>query len=196
MTDKAVAVIEKKLMPVMKDIETLVVKDEKSEEKAGLMLSQLNLIGDKMKEAKAKVYDPAWATVVAIREEWKPKETLLKTAIDSVRAKMNKYRTEAKAIADAEAAKIEARIGEGKGKLKVDTAVRQIEQIDKPTGSVSTAAGVVKYKTTPNFEVMDMTMLPIKYHLSNDVEIRIQMKKGVKLPGVRYFTEEVPQNFR
>lgn len=198
MTNKEVSVIEKKLHPIIEKANELVVKDEKSEKLATEMLSQLNLVGDKMKEQKAKVYEPAYATVVAIREEWKPRETLLSSAIAVIRGKMTKYRTDAKAAADAEAAKIAARVGEGKGKLKVDTAVRQIEEIERPTGNVATDAGVVKYKTVPKFnpDTINMRLLPAQYHLPDLVAIRKAMLAGEKLPGVEYFTEEQPSNFR
>lgn len=198
MTKKEVAVIEKQMTPVeiKERAETLAVTDEKSEIRAAEMLSQFNLVGDWMKKDKAKEYDPAWATVVAIRARWKPKEDILTAAISLVRSKMNKYRTDAKAKADAEAAKIAERVGEGKGKFKVDTAVRKIEEIDRPAGAVATEAGVVKYKTTQKFEVMDVTMLPIEYILPDEVAIRKAMLEGKKLPGVRYFEEQIPVNFR
>jgi hypothetical protein len=196
MTNKDIAVIEKKLLPTIKEIERLTVVDEKSEIEASEMLSQLNLIGDSMKEKKAKVYDPAWQTVVAIRAEWKPREDMLSNAIDLIRGKLKKYRTDAKAAADAEAAKIADRVGEGKGKFKVETAVRKIEEIEQPTGSVATDAGIVKYKTVTKFEVTDMKALPIEYHIADEVAIRKAMLSGIKLQGVRYFTEEVPLNYR
>lgn len=196
MTNKEVAVIERKLNPIQEQIRDIEVIDEKSERQAAELLSKLNLVGDAMKEKKAKVYDPAWATVVAIRAEWKPKEEMLESAIKLIRRKMNDYRTEAKRIADEAAAKIAARVGEGKGKLKIDTAVRQIDEIDRPTGAVATTVGVVKYKTTPKFEVMDLTLVPIEYHLANEVAIRKAMLADQKLPGVRYFEEQVPLNFR
>lgn len=196
MTDKSIAVIEKKLLPTLKEVESLVVTDEKSEREAATLLSKLNLVGDSMKEKKAEIYDPAWATVVAIRAAWKPREDMLANAITIVRAKMNKYRTDAKAKADEEAAKIAARVGEGKGKLKVETAVKQMEAIEQPTGAVATSAGVVKYKTVPKFEVVSLKELPIKYHLANEVEIRKAMLAGIKLEGVRYFEEQVPVNIR
>lgn len=196
MTNKDVAMIEKKLSPIEEQAKALEVIDEKTEHQAATLLSQLNLVGDAMKERKAAVYDPAWQTVVAIRAEWKPKETMLEAAITLVRGKMNKYRTAAKAAADAEAAKIASRIGDGKGKLKIATAVKQIEAIEQPTGAVATSVGIVKYDTIEKFEVMDVTMLPVEYLLANEVLIRSAMRKGVKIPGVRYYEEQVPKNFR
>ncbi len=196
MTSKDVQVIEKKLSPIMAAVEKLEVKDEKSENQATEMLSQLNAVGDAMADKKAKVYDPAWATVVAIRAEWKPKETILEGAIKLIRSKMTKYRTAVQAEADAEEARIAARVKEGKGNLSVESAVRQIEAIDKPVATVTTGAGVVKYKPVPCFEVMDVTLLPAEFILPNEVLIRKAMNEGKEISGVRYFIEQRPINTR
>lgn len=196
MTTKDIQVIEKKLSPIMAAVEKLEVVDAHSEHEATEMLSQLNVVGDAMKDKKAAVYDPAWATVVAIRAEWKPKETLLESAIKLVRAKMTAYRTRVQAEADAEAAKIAARVKEGRGNLSVESAVKRMEAIEKPVEVVTTSAGVVKYKDHPCMEVMDMALLPIEYHIADEVAIRKLMAAGLKLPGVRYWIEQRPINTR
>lgn len=196
MSKNEIIAIEKKLGPTLKDVESIVVTDEASEKEATDILSRLNIIGDAMKAAKAKVYDPAWQTVVAIREEWKPKETKLESAVSLIRGKLSKYRTAAKAEADKKAAEIAARVGSGKGKLKVETAVKKMEGLDMQDGSVTSDAGVVKYKTVQKFKVIDLKLLPLDFHLADEVAIRKAMVAGQKLPGVEYSTEEVPMNFR
>lgn len=196
MTTKDVQVIEKKLSPIIAAAEKLEVTDEKSENDATLMLSQLNAVGDAMAEKKAKVYDPAWATVVAIRAEWKPKETILETAIKMIRRKMIAYRTAAQELIDTKEAHIAARVKEGKGNLSAESAVKQMENIEKPTDVVTTGAGIVKYKPVKCFEVMDVTLVPIEYHLIDEVAIRKAMNEGKEVAGVRYFIEQRPVNTR
>lgn len=209
---KEVAIVEKKLSPVNVAAEKLVVKDEKTKVEATTMLSELNKIGDLMKEKKAKVYDPAWATVVAIRAEWKPKEDMLAAAIALVRGKMTKYQTEQVRLAREEEAKIAARVGEGKGKLKVDTAVRQMENIDRPSDTVSTASGAVEFVDTPVVDIEPLRNIQlinfpgdslqqcIKAGLIvwDEVEVRRQVKaaKTSNIPGIVYRIEQRPKNFR
>lgn len=196
MTQKEVTVLEKKLVPIEDAAQDLVIKDDKTMEKAHTMLSQINTFKDEMEARKAKIYDPAWATVVAIRAAWKPQETKVEVLVKMIRSKMTVYQTEAKRKADTEAAKITDRIGEGKGKLKIDTAVRKIEEMDKPSESFATDSGVTKFKTVKKFEVMDMELLPMLYRLPNEPLIRKAMLEGHILPGVRYYEEQVPMNFR
>lgn len=196
MTNKEVAVIEKKLTPVMRDAQDLEIVNERTMVEATTMLSTLNKIGDAMKIEKDKTLRPALDTVAAIRAFWEKPEGMYKNAIALIRGKMTTYQTAAKATADAEAAKLAARVGEGKGKLKVETAVRKMEEIEKPIGSVATDAGMVKFKTVKKFEVMDLSMVPLKYHVADEVAIRKAMLAGIELTGVRYFEEEIPLNFR
>lgn len=188
--------LEKKVSPLVTKAEELVIESPKDMEVATEMLSKLNKLGDAAEEEKNKVMRPALDVVAAERKRWKPLETVLEGAIGIIRKKMSAYQTEAKRIADEKAKAIEARIGEGKGKLKLDTAVAQIDALDTPEEKVMTGAGSVKFRTDKKFEVVDISKLPVEYLLANEVAIRTAMKDGKEVPGVRYFTEEVPINHR
>lgn len=196
MTTKEVTVMEKKLSPMNEAAEDLIIKDEKTMVKATEMLSQINKIGDAMKAEKDKTMRPALDTVAAIRLQWRTIETRYESAIAIIRQKMTEYQTEKVRIRREEEAKIAARVGEGKGKLKVETAVRQMEEVEKPASTVTTDSGAVKFRAVKKFEVMDMTMLPMQYHLADEVAIRKAMLDGKQLPGVRYYEDQVPNNFR
>lgn len=194
--NKDVAVIEKKLSPMLKSAQDLEIVDEASKAQATVLLSNINKYGDAAEAEKEKVMRPALDTVNAIRAQWKPIETVVSNAVLIIRRKMTDYQTAAKKAADEEQQKIAARVGSGKGKFSVETAVKKIENIEQPKAHVSTDAGSIKFKTVKKFEVMDMTMLPIEYHLANEVAIRKAMSEGKELAGIRYFTEEVPLNYR
>lgn len=195
MSNKEIAILEKKMTPVTTSVLSLVVTDAETEHRGVELLSQLNKIGDVMKATKAKIYDPAWATVVAIREEWRPRESMLKEAIDAVRGKLTAYRTEV----EAKKAKILDRVGDGKGKLKLETAVNQVADLGAD-GAVQTEKGTVKYKTVKKFEITDILQLSTWNRgaaiIPNEIVIREAMKRGLELPGVRYFEEQVPTNYR
>ncbi len=116
--------------------------------------------------------------------------------INYLRTAMSDYQTEEKRVADEKAEKIAARVGDGKGKLKVETAVSQIEQIETPQKEVATEEGLVQFRTVQQFEVTDFALLPDDYKTANEVAIRKAMKDGIELPGVRYFEKQVPANYR
>lgn len=159
-------------------------------------LSVLNQTLDRLTEDKELLTKPINLLLKEIRGRYKPFEDKLEEAIAAVRKSMITYQTEQKRLAKIEEDKIINRIGEGKGKLKVETAIKKMEAVDKPDQKVSTDEGLVKFKTVKKFEVTDVSKLPVEFLLANEVAIRKAMTEGKEIAGVRYFTEEVPFNTR
>jgi len=194
---KDVTVIyEKKISPLAEQAKGIKISSEKEMKVAVETLSKLNQYLDAIEEEKNTVIAPAKAIIKREKERWATLEEMHEEAVATLRKKMSVYQTEKVAIQKAEEDKIEKRIGAGKGNLKLETAVKKIEELDKPEKKISTDAGLVKFETRKKFEVMDVTLLPVEYILPNEVAIRKAMKEGIELDGVRYFTEEVPVNYR
>ena len=160
------------------------------------VLSILNTKLDTLTADKETLTKPINEVLKTIRAKHKPFETKLEDAIAIIRTKMTKYQTEQRRIAEAKEDKIVSRIGEGKGKIKAETAIAQLENVAKPEDKVSTDEGMVKFKTVEKFEITNLAAVPVDFILPNETAIRNAMKLGKKLPGVRYYTEEVPMNFR
>jgi hypothetical protein len=193
---KVVATIEKDASPIVEEAKAIVIKSPKDMELATVMLSRLNQLNDRIKARREEATKPLNAALKSIRDLFKPLESNLEIGIGAVRKAMIEYQTAEKKRADEEAARIANRVGEGKGKLKVETAVKKIEEIDKPQDKVTTAAGLVKFKTVKKFEVIDKTKVPFDYLTADEVAIRKAMLGGTELPGVRYYEEEIPINVR
>lgn len=189
-------VIKKEVSPVLKKAQGIEIKNGDDMKVAVELLSNLNKHLDSVTEEKEKVTKPLNEALKAERGRWKPIETELEEAINSVRSKMISYQTEETRRQKQEEAKIEARVGEGKGKLKFETAIKKIDEIEKAEATVSTDSGVVKFKTVKKFEVMDITMVPKEFLLADEVAIRKEMVSGREVKGVRYYEEQVPLNFR
>lgn len=130
------------------------------------------------------------------RELFKPLENPYEDAIEILRKKMSAYQTLKVKTEAEDKAKIANRIGEGKGKLKLETAVAKIEEIGVTEKNVSTDAGAVNFRTVKKFEVMDLTMVPVEYLEVNESLVTKVMKEGKELPGIRYYEEQVPVNYR
>ncbi len=191
-----VKVLEKEIVKFASRAVSINIIDAKSMAVATEDLSKLNKYADQLKKTKEGVTKPLNEALKAARAIFAPIENRLEDTIESIRASMIRYQTDQKKWADEEAAKIAARVGEGKGKLKIDTAVKKMEAIDTPDKMVSTESGSVKFKTVSKFEVMDVTLLPTDYILANEVAIRKAMLAGIEVAGVRYYTEEIPYNSR
>lgn len=191
-----VPALTKQVAPIVLQATELEIIDAASMTQATEMLSVLNKKNDQITDEKEKITKPLNQALKVERSRWKPLETTLEEAIGIVRRKMSAYQTEAKRIADIEAAKIAARVGEGRGKLTPETAVRKLGEIDAPAATVASDAGSVAFRTVKHFEVMDFSALPDNYKLADESAIRTAMKQGVEVPGVRYYETQEPVNSR
>lgn len=194
--DKEIAVIEKEVSPIVKKAEALKVKDQKSMEAASLMLSELNQKKDRIVAEKERITKPLNEALKVERNRWRPIETILDTAINSLRSSIGDYQTAETKRADAEAAKIAARTGEGKGKLKVETAVAKMDEIDRPAAKVATEAGMVRFRKDQVLKIWDETMIPREYLVPNEALILADLKAGKKVEGCELDIKMVPINNR
>lgn len=194
--DKEVALYEKKVNPLVERARSFAIETQKDMTEATEMLSQMNRIGDAIEAEKQKVLKPLNQALKAERARWKPIETMWEEGIAAIRKAMTVWQTEQTRLAREKEDKIAARVGEGKGKLKADTAMQQIAELDRPDALIATTEGAVKFRTVKKFEVTDIKLLPIEYHIADETAIKAAMQAGTELPGVRYFEEQVPVNFR
>jgi hypothetical protein len=195
MATKEIAII-KQVAPLVEQAQSLTIENQKDMTAASEFLSKLNKTLDGVTKEKEKVTKPMNEALKAERARWKPYESQLEEAISIVRKGMTTYQTEQTRIAAEKQAKIAGRVGAGKGKIGVETAVKQMQEIEKPEENIETSAGSTDFIPVPCFEVMDITMLPIEYHLADEVAIRKEMRAGRELAGVRYWIEQRPRNFR
>lgn len=184
--------IQKELNPALSEAKKITIKNEKTLSEAITFRQKLKAMLAKFTAERKKRTDKLKEQIKIIDLDYRPYEKMIEEALDDINTKATAYQTEQKRIADEKAEAIESRIGEGKGHLKPETAIEQISNLEKPASRVATESGTIRFKTVQKFEVMDMTMLPLNFHLANEQAIRKTMLEGEHLPGVRYYTEEVP----
>jgi hypothetical protein len=193
---------EKSIAPVVQAARDLDIKGAEDMKQAAEMLSRVNKTLDAATEEKERVTKPLNEALKAERSRWKPLETICIEAKDILSKKMSVYQTEQKRLAQEEEDKIAARVGEGKGKLRPETAVRQMEEIEKPAESVAAGTGLVDFISVPQCEVEDfMALIKATGFDFVNIEMKKQallnaQKEGKEFPGVRYWSEERPRNYR
>lgn len=187
--------IKKEAAPAIKAVEALEITAETMPE-ATRLLSVLNQAHDALTESKELLTKPLNKALKEVRSRYKPVETELEAAISLLRRNMTTYQTQAKLKADAEAAKIAARVAPGRGNLSPETATQKIAEIAKPDAEIQTNAGSVEFVSTKKFEIVDANLLPREYCIPNETAIRSAMREGIEVPGVRYYVEQVPRNTR
>jgi hypothetical protein len=195
-TTKSLVPMQKKVSALATQVESLEIVDAASMQSGVVILSNINKYLDSIKESKEKLTKPAMETLKNIREMFKPLEQDFGVQKENLRQKMSLYQTQEVARVREEEAKIAARVKEGRGNLSIDTAVKKIEAIETVDKTVNTDVGTVQFVETKLFEVVDLSKVPIQYHLPNETEIRKAMKEGKELEGIRYYTQMVPRNYR
>lgn len=192
--EKAIAVIEREAQPILKKAHDIIISSPEQMESAAEMLSRLNQLNDQLTTLKETVTKPLNAAIKAARELFKPRETKLEEAITLIRKEMGRYQLAEDRKAKEAEAKLAARVD--KGTMKAETAVKKMDAIEKPEKNIETNSGSVTFRDDKFFEVINISELPIEYHLSNDVAIRKAMKSGTELPGVKYWMEKIVVNSR
>ncbi len=190
--------IKKEINPVIEQVSTMSLTTPSDMVKATSVLSQLNTFLDKLTDEKEKLTVPLNTALKEIRGRYKPTETLLEEAINTLKKKMGTYQAEAMKLQKEQEAKIASKVASGY--IKVDTAIAKLGEIESPEEKLITDEGTASFRTVKKFEVMDITMLASVnngfFITPNDVAIRQAMKEGRELAGIRYYEEQSVVNNR
>lgn len=188
--------LQQEVTDVATKVELITIDSPQAMSDAVELLSQLNTTADRVKAEKDKVMRPLLDAVAAERKRWKPIEDKLTPLITTLRKKISVYQTaETKRVED-EKAKIAARVGTGKGKLKLDTAAKKQAEITKPEDKVATDTGSVAFKTDYEVVVTDIRKVPEQFLEVKLAAIKTAHKKGGVVPGVTINEVQVPVNRR
>ena len=196
-TEEEVKVLSKEIKPFIKKA-TTVVKIENAQDMttASELRTQLKKYLKQVTDKKETLTKPLYAVYKTAMGMFAPLEEDIKEQIKAIDTVMISYQTAEKKRADEEAAKIEKRIGEGKGKLKFETAVDKIAEIDKPESKVATESGGTQFFTHIEVSVEDITKVPHKYLEVNLPMIRAELKLGNRIPGIKYDEQQRPKDMR
>lgn len=188
--------IKKEISPIAEKAQSLVIDSEKGMKEATEMLSVLNKFNDKITEEKEKITKPLNEALKAERARWKPIELIYDAAIGLIRQKMSSYQTQKIKEAREEEQRIASRVKEGKGNLKAETAIKKIDEIERPEDRVTTDAGMVKFRTDKKLKVLDESKIPKKYFELNEKMLLEDLKAGKIVSGAEIEEIQVPINFR
>ncbi len=190
-----VVTVEKEVKPIVSRF-TVGIVDAKTMNLAVSALSQLNKILDRITEEKEKLTIPLNAALKEIRGRYKGAEDELKQNIENIREMMSAYQTQ-KIREEREAEnKIADRIGEGKGKIKMETAARKMDEIDRVDTQVISGEGMVKFKTVQKLKITDYTLIPEDFWIVNEKMLFEALKGGGVIAGAEIEEIQVPLNYR
>ena len=164
----------------------------------GSIKKMQKLLKDKEDSAKK----PFQETLNGIRDAFRPINTNLANAEAVIKGKITTFRAAEYKKAEEQKAKIEARVGDGKGKLQVQTAINQISNVEasKSAGHINTGNSSMTVRMIKKLEITNEALIPREFLVVDSAKIRASafkiydlQKEGVAvdmIPGVKVLEEE------
>lgn len=173
---KALAPFKRRITTVKKQVEGYVVTSAADLEVATDTLSIIKTVAKDMEADRKSRVKPLNDEVSAINAEYKPLTTDLGEAEDYIKKQILTYSEAVEKKAAEEAAKLEARVE--KGTLRVDTAMRKMDEIETVGSNVQGVRGQVTFRTTRDVQIVDPTKVPLRY--LNDEKVLKAIKAAVR----------------
>lgn len=178
------------------EAEVIEIASKEDMKRAAEMLSRFNQWNDRVVADRETLTKPLNGLLKNIRERYAPVEKTLKSVIDSLRMKIGAYQTEETRKVREEEAKIAARVREGKGGLKIETAVKKMEAIEKPDDRVDGEEGAVSFREDKKLKITNIMAIPDAYWDVNEKRVLDDIKAGKVVPGATIELIQVPINRR
>jgi len=192
--EKQIEVVQKKVAGTAEVIMRMTIKTDDDMVSASELLSKANSHAKEIKADKEKLTKPLNAVLLLIRKKYKPVETELEKAIKHLRSEIGAYQTRKDDEAEAERMRIAGRVGAGKGKLKIETAAKQMAEVDAPDRQVVTESGSISFKDDYEITVVDIYKIPEHFLSVDEAGIKKVFKAGGTVEGVSAKKIKVPIN--
>jgi hypothetical protein len=180
----------------------LQIKSAEDVENAVDTLGSIKKMQKSLKEKEDLAKKPFQETLNGIRDAFKPININLTNAESVIKGKIMTFRSaEAKKV-EEQKAKIEGRVGDGKGKLKVQTAINQISSAEssKSAGHINTGNSTMTVRLIKKLEIINEALIPREFLVVDTTKVRASafkiydlQKEGVKvdmIPGIKVTEEE------
>lgn len=158
------------------------------------ILKAIKDAGKTVKARKEEITKPLNDALKSARDLFRPIEADLATGERIIKDKMLDYTNEVEAKRAAEAAKLEARVE--KGTMRVDTAMRKMDDLETVDSQVKGAKGSVQFREVRTVKIVDPTKIPLKYLMDEKVlaalttAVRTDVLNGTKVDGVEVVIEK------
>jgi protein-tyrosine-phosphatase len=192
--EKQIAVMQEKVSTTSDVIMKMTIKDDRDMATASELLSKITSHSKEIKADKEKLTKPLNAVLLEIRKKYKPVETELEKADKHLRKEIGAYQTRKDDEAEAERIRIAGRVGIGKGKLKIETAAKQMAEVEAPDRKVVTDSGSISFKEDYEITIVDLRKIPEQFLSVDEVSIRKVFKAGGTVDGVVAKKIKVPIN--
>ncbi len=178
-----IKLIEKKVSPLLMQVQTFNITGDESLSQSAEMLSQANIHLKALTTDKKLITDPIKTSLKEIESRYAPAEQNIKQIIEIIRTKQSTYQTSILKAQKEAQEKISSRIGTGRGSLKFETALTKIEDLGTPLSKIETTSGKLSFRTDKKLLITDLSKVPREYLIPNESLILNDLKLGKKISG-------------
>lgn len=200
---KELQLIEKEIKPQL-PAAGFAITNPKQMEQAAEVRTVLKKYAKQIETRKKEITDPMNAALKSTRALFSPVEDKVGDALDVINKAMTAYQTaEDRRVKEAET-KLAARVGEGSGHFKPETAVAKMQEIARPENSIATASGGVRFTTQKKLKITDMEKL-LSYIFTEKLfafvdldegAVLKHLKDGYSMPGAEIEELKIPVDTR
>lgn len=186
--------IIKEAEAVTREVPVLAIVDTATLTRATDTLSLLNTYLDKVTAEKERVTRPLNEALRAERSRWKPIETQLEGAIDSIRLKMTEYQT--KLINTQKDAQERVAGLVASGEVSLSAGLKKLSKVEVPVDTVTAENGSVSFRAKDTLEIVSRESIPDKYWIVDEALVFDDLKNGHVISGACIKVIQVPVNNR
>jgi len=188
-TPKEVIVLKAQVSKLETKANSITITNQEEQTDAIDIVSKLKDTYSQIKEKKEQITKPLNEALKNARNLFAPIEEQFKTAEAIIKGKLLAYAQKVNAEAQAKEQKIADRVE--KGTLKLDTAEKKLDEIERVEQTTHGNVGSVSIKTIKKVRITNEALLPREYLVPDEVKIRRDALGGKVIPGVEVYNEEI-----
>lgn len=186
---KELSLVKTQSTKALQAAENLKIDSPESFTEALDMGKKIKQVGKMITDRKEEITKPLNESLKSIRALFKPIEENAQNAEYLIKGKMIEYNREQQAIADKERERLAAKVE--KGTMKIETAVRKMDDIKAPEQTTRTETARATIKKVPKCRITDENLIPREYLVPDMTKIKnAVVTQRLTVPGVEFYEED------
>ena len=185
---KDFSLIKTQTSALEKKINSITIQDKDNYVDAITLLNRINEMGKVIKLKKELITKPLNESLRNARELFKPLEDQFLNAEKIIKKKMLDYSQEVNKIAQEKEEKIAERME--KGIIKLETAEKKINEVDRINKTTQGSYGKVTIRQTRKVRIVNLSLIPREYFIPDMILIRNDALSGKNIAGVEVYLED------
>ena len=185
---KDFSLIKTQTSALEKKINSITIQDKDNYVDAITLLNRINEMGNLIKLKKELITKPLNQSLKNARELFKPLEDQFLNAEKIIKKKILDYSQSVNKIAQEKEEKIAERME--KGIIKLETAEKKINEVDRINKTTQGSYGKVTIRQTRKVRIVNLALIPREYFIPDMILIRNDALSGKNIAGVEVYLED------